>query len=467
VAQARVEKAMVIGLDSAEPSLVQAWRDELPTLSSLMERGVHGRLTSVVPPITVPAWSCMMASRTPGDLGVYGFRNRSDHTYDGRFIADGTAIKAPRLWDLVGRAGGSSIVLGVPGTYPPRPLRGALVTCFLTPSVESTYTYPPGLKDEVAEVVGEYVFDVKDFRTENKAWLLEQLYEMTDRRFRLAEHLLATRPWKLFAMVEMGHDRIHHGFWKFMDAEHRKHEPGNEFETAILDYYKHVDGLVGGLLEHADDETLVLVVSDHGAKRLDGGIRVNEWLRREGLLGLKAEPNGVCLPHEVGIDWSSTTAWGDGGYYARIFLNVEGREPEGVVPREEYERVRDDLARHLAAIPDDEGRPLQTHVYKPEELYDEVNGVAPDLIVIFGDLLWRSVATIGGDEGVHTLENDTGPDDANHAQDGMIVAAGAGVGARGRLDAHLLDVAPTVLELLGLDVPEDMRGRSLAPKLAG
>jgi predicted AlkP superfamily phosphohydrolase/phosphomutase len=96
-----------------------------------------------------------------------------------------------------------------------------------------------------------------------------------------------------------------------------------------------------------------------------------------------------------------------------------------------------------------------------------MTALAPDLIVVFGDLLWRSVATVGGEEGVHTLENDTGPDDANHAQDGMIVAAGAGVGARGRLDAHLLDVAPTVLELLGLDVPAEMRGRSLAAELAG
>ena len=110
---------------------------------------------------------------------------------------------------------------------------------------------------------------------------------------------------------------------------------------------------------------------------------------------------------------------------------------------------------------------METPVYKPEKLFDEVNGVAPDLIVIFGDLLWRSVATIGGDEGVHTLENDTGPDDANHAQDGMIVAAGAGVGARGRLDAHLLDIAPTVLDLFGMEVPPDMRGRSLAAQLAG
>ena len=87
---------MILGLD-AEPSLVlERWRDRLPTISGLMERGAFGRLTSVVPPITVPAWSCMMASRTPGDLGVYGFRNRSDHSYDGLFIANGTAIKEPR-----------------------------------------------------------------------------------------------------------------------------------------------------------------------------------------------------------------------------------------------------------------------------------------------------------------------------------------------------------------------------------
>ncbi len=458
---------MIVGLDCAEPSLLEAWQADLPVLASLMERGVHGVLTSIVPPITVPAWSCMMASRTPGDLGVYGFRNRSDHSYDGGFIADSTAIHDLRLWDVVGRAGGSSIVLGVPGTYPPKPLRGVMVGCFLTPSTESPYTFPPTLRDEIADVVGEYLFDCANFRTDEKDDLLRQVYEMTDRRFRLAEHLLETRPWQLFAMVEMGPDRMHHGFWKYMDTRHRKHDAGNPYKDAIFDYYRHVDGLIGRLLAHADDETLVLVLSDHGAKRLDGGIRVNEWLRREGLLALKGEPQTVCLPRQVGIDWARTVAWGDGGYYARVFLNVRGREPEGVVTPEEYESVRDDLARRLAAIPDDQGLPLDTRVYKPEDLYPQVNGVAPDLIVIFGDLLWRSVATIGGEEGVHTLENDTGPDDANHAQDGLLVAAGAGVGARGRLDAHLLDVAPTVLELLGVEAPAGMRGRSLAAELAG
>ncbi len=267
-------------------------------------------------------------------------------------------------------------------------------------------------------------------------------------------------------MVEMGHDRIHHGFWKYMDAEHRKHVPGNPYERAIHDYYVHSDELIGRLLRHADEDTAVFVLSDHGAKRLDGGIRVNEWLRREGLLATLAEPDGVCLPRDVGIDWAKTTAWGDGGYYARVFLNVKGREPEGTVDPADFERVRDDLAARLEAIPDDQGRPLATKAYRPEEIYAEVNGVAPDLIVVFGDLLWRSVATIGGEEGVHTLENDTGPDDANHAQDGVFIAAGAGIEKHGDLDRHLLDIAPTVLELLGLDVPGTMRGASMVPELA-
>ena len=221
---------MLIGLDCAEPSLVlERWRDELPTISRLMERGSYGRLTSVIPPITVPAWSCMMSSKTPGDLGVYGFRNRSDHTYAGSFIAMSDAIREPRLWDLVTRTGGSSVVLSVPGTYRRGRSTASWSAASWPPSLEQ-YT-PSALRDEIAEVVGEYIFDTKDFRTDDKDYLLRQVYAMTDRRFQLAEHLAETRPWTLFAMVEMGPDRMHHGFWKFMDPEHRKHEPGSAYEN--------------------------------------------------------------------------------------------------------------------------------------------------------------------------------------------------------------------------------------------
>jgi predicted AlkP superfamily phosphohydrolase/phosphomutase len=336
-----------------------------------------------------------------------------------------------------------------------------LVTCFLTPSTRQQYTYPPTLGTEIERVVGEYMFDCPQFRTDDKDDLLAQIYEMTNRRFTLAGHLLDTKPWELFVMVEMGTDRMHHAFWKFMDPEHRKHEPGR-LESAILDYHRHVDGLVADLLERADDDTVVIVVSDHGAKRMDGGIRVNEWLRREGLLTTLREPQGAERLADVGVDWSRTVAWGEGGYYSRVCLNVEGREPQGIVSAAEYERVRDDLAARLADIPDDLGRPMGTKVYKPEDVYEEVRGIAPDLIVHFGDLSWRSVGTIGGSDGIHTFENDTGPDDANHAQDGLLIAAGRGVPATGaREGMHLLDVAPTVLELLDLPRASGMRGRSL------
>jgi predicted AlkP superfamily phosphohydrolase/phosphomutase len=194
---------------------------------------------------------------------------------------------------------------------------------------------------------------------------------------------------------------------------------------------------------------------------MDGGIRVNEWLRQEGLLTTQREPDGRTSLADVGIDWSRTTAWGEGGYYSRVFLNVAGREPEGTIAPGDYERVRADLARQLEAIPDENGDPIPTKVFFPDEVYPEVKGVAPDLIVHFGDLLWRSVGTVGGDEGIHTFENDTGPDDANHAQDGILILAAPGVEPGPREGMHLLDVAPTVLDLLGLDAPASMRGRSL------
>jgi predicted AlkP superfamily phosphohydrolase/phosphomutase len=439
---------MLIGLDCAEPSLViERWRDELPTLGALIERGRYGRLRSVVPPITVPAWSCMMSSRTPGDLGIYGFRNRADRSYDALYVADGSAVKAPRLWDLATRNGKRSIVVGVPGTYPPRPLNGVLVSCFLTPASAPTFTYPPLLSHEVRQVVGEYLFDCTNFRTDDRSDLLRQVYDMTDRRFALAEHLLSTRPWELFALVEIGLDRMHHAFWNEPDA--------------VLAYHRHLDGLIARLLAHADDETTALVVSDHGAKKMEGGVRVNEWLRREGLLRTLREPDGVSSLADVGVDWSETTAWGEGGYYGRVFLNVRGREPSGTIAAEDYERAREDLAQRLAAIPGPDGSPLGTRVFKPEDVYEEVNGIPPDLIVYFGDLAWRSVGTVGGDDGIHTSENDTGHDEANHAQDGLLIMAGPAVQSGPAVGMSLLDVAPTVLELLGLEATPSMRGRSL------
>jgi predicted AlkP superfamily phosphohydrolase/phosphomutase len=455
-------KALVIGLDCAAPQWVfDRWLDDLPNLRSLTERGAYGILRSCEPPITVPAWSVMTSSRSPGALGFYGFRNRRDHSYDALAFADSRAVRLPRVWDLLSMRGRPVIVLGVPQTYPVSRVNGVMVSCFLTPDTEqSQYTYPPELKEEIERLVGRYMVDVENFRTEEKERLLAQIEEMTEKRFRLAEHLLETRPWDLFFMVEMGTDRIHHGFWRFFDPEHRLYDPGNPYEAAVLDYYRALDEKLGRVLRFADEDTAVLVVSDHGAKRMDGGICVNEWLRREGYLVLKEEPEGPARLTPDMIDWERTTAWGEGGYYSRLFLNVAGREPQGTVAPEDYERVRVDLKQRLEALGDPEGRAIGTVAHLPEELYEERNGIVPDLLVYFGDLYWRSVGQVGTGR-VHVFENDTGPDDANHAHEGLYVLAAEGIAAGRGPERDIRDVAPTLLDLLGEAVPPEMEGRSM------
>src|SRR4051795_9515056 len=378
-------RVAVIGLDCAEPSLVfDRFAARLPNLTRLREGGAWGKLRSCDPPITVPAWMSMMSGKDPGTLGYYGFRNRADRSYEKMTTATALAVKEPLLWDYLGVAGKKVVMIGVPQTYPPRPVNGLMVTDFLTPSIESNYTYPPELKAEIAgwPDVHPYEFDVSDFRTPDKGKIRDALVRMTDKRFALARHLLTTRPWDFFMMVEMGTDRVHHAFWQYMDPAHHRYEPGNPYESVIADYYELVDRRVGELLEVIPDDTYVIVVSDHGAQCMEGGIAINEWLIQKGYLVLE-EP--VATPKRLEaakIDWSKTIAWGAGGYYGRLFLNVKGREGQGVIEPGDYEATRDRLIAELEALGDHEGKPMGTRVYRPEELYQTVRGAAPpDLFV--------------------------------------------------------------------------------------
>jgi predicted AlkP superfamily phosphohydrolase/phosphomutase len=456
------KRVLVIGLDCATPQLVfDRFAGDLENLKALLSRSHWGTLESVIPAITVPAWACGMTSRDPGQLGIYGFRNRKDHSYDGLSMATSNAVREDAVWDVIARKGKQSIVLAVPPAYPPKPINGSMVGCFLTPDTKSDYTHPPELRDEIAATVGEYSVDVEDFRTDDKDRILRQIDDMTRRRFQLFRHLIKTRPWDLAMMVEIGVDRIHHGFWQYMDEQHHRFEPGNPYQHAIRDYYRLVDQEVGATLREIDDETAVIIMSDHGAKLMRGGIRINEWLRNAGYLTLKTGPVEATR-FEIGdVDWSRTRVWGEGGYYGRVFLNVRGREPEGIVPQEQYESLRDELATKLVAINDESGKPLGTRVFKPEQIYREVRNVAPDLIVYFGDLDWRSVATVGGSS-IHTYENDTRPHDANHAQHGIVVVKAPGMDVGAEIDgAKLVDTGPTILSLLGQPVPSEMIGRPL------
>ncbi|MFQ6079469.1 MAG: alkaline phosphatase family protein, partial [Thermodesulfobacteriota bacterium] len=435
-----------------------------PNLSRCLQQGLFGELESIIPPITVPAWSCMMTSKDPGELGVYGFRNRKDHSYNNLVFATSSYVREQTVWDYLSRAGRRVVVLGVPQTFPPKKVNGCMISCFLTPSKQSSFTFPAELKEEVLRVAdGDYIFDVDNFRTDDKDLILQKVYQMTERRFRVARHLLTTRPWDFFMMVEMGTDRIHHGFWKYFDQEHIKHEPGSKYLSAIPEYYRFLDAEIGRLLRLADDQTDVLIVSDHGAKRMDGGICINEWLHREGYLVFQASPTRPTPISRMAIDWSRTRVWGEGGYYSRIFLNVKGREPQGIVPPKEYEALRDELIQKLEALPDHTGKHIGTRIYKPQQLYRACRGVPPDLVAIFGDLYWRGVGTVGTGS-FYTFDNDTGPDDANHAQNGILIfyRPGQDLGGQRLKRMGLMDIAPTVLARMGHSVPPDMQGKIIS-----
>ena len=262
---------------------------------------------------------------------------------------------------------------------------------------------------------------------------------MSRTQFQVVRHLLATKPWDYFHFVDIGQDRVHHGFWKYHDPDHVLHERNSPFRETIHDYYRHIDSEIGQVLELLSDDTIVLVVSDHGAQRLDGGFCVNEWPVRERLLVLKSYPDQVTPFAKLDVDWEKTKVWSEGGYYARVFLNIKGREPQGAIEPADYESFRDEIKAKFEATVDAQGKPLGTLVFKPEKIYKSVQNIAPDLIVHFGALYWRSIGGVGYPT-IHVLENDTGPDDCNHAQFGSFILAASNNPLHGEITgAHLLE----------------------------
>jgi len=404
----------------------------------------------------------MSTSQDPGSLGVYGFRNRLDYSYDKLGFANSASITALAMWDQVAREGKKSIIVGVPPNYPPRRINGISIGCFLTPDTAKTdFTHPPHIKAKLSELVGDYPVDVKNFRTDRKDWLKKEIFEMSRKQWQVVRWLLSEQEWDYFHFVDIGLDRMHHGFWNYYDPGHIQYVPGSPYENAIPEYYQWLDQQIGSVMELLDDETVVLVVSDHGAQRLDGGIAINEWLIQQGLLSLKETPQTLTPFDKLNVDWDKTKVWSEGGYYARIFFNVQGREPHGVIPAADYESFQAEMKARLEALPDDHGRPLNSFIFNPKEIYRNVRNVAPDLIAHFGGLYWRSVGTVGHGR-IHVQKNDTGPDACNHAQFGMFILTAANCPLNGEYEgARLLDIAPTLLDLAGYEIPDTMQGRSL------
>jgi predicted AlkP superfamily phosphohydrolase/phosphomutase len=452
---------LVIGLDCAAPSLVfDRLRPYLPSLSSIASRGTWGPLRSTVPPITVPAWACMVSGRDPGELGIYGFRDRE---VGSRRLRTVTAddVREPRVWDVLGRAGKRSSVMYVPPTWPPRAIEnGEMVSCLLTPGPDAEHTHPRSLAGELARDCGPHVPDVERGASIDET--IASLHDAAARHFDVAEHRLAARP-DFAMMVEIGTDRLHHAAWPALDPSDPRHDARSPLVRDARDYYAYVDGRIGRLVELAGRDATVMVVSDHGARPLRGGFRVNEWLRREGWLVTRGEPRPGSTLAEADVDWSRTRAWAEGGYYARIVMNVRERFGDGAISEVEREAEIGALSAAIEHLSDARGAPMRNRVVRPGAAFRAAKGSPPDLMVFFGDLDLRALAEVGG-ERLFVGPGEAGrglADGCNHDWDGMFAIAGPEVG-RGRRDgASIHDVGATILRTLGVAVPEGWLGRDL------
>ena len=456
---------LVIGLDCAAAGLVFGeLRRHLPFLSQLRDEGSWGTLRSVVPPITVPAWACMFSGRDAGELGVYGFRDRVP---GGRALCTVTseAIRAPRVWDLAGRAGLRSSALFVPPSWPPSPVEnGELVSCLLTPEPSAAFAEPPALEAELRGRFGPYLADVPRHGSDDET--LAALYRAAGQHFDIAEARLEGKP-DLLAMVEIGTDRLHHAMWPALDPSDPRHDPQSPRVRDARDFYAFLDGRIARLVERAGREATVLVASDHGARPLEGGLYVNEWLRRTGRLVLRSEPAGPVPLARAQVDWRRTRVWAEGGYYARLVVN-RASLPDGAVAEEDVPAEVESLAADLAAIAGPEGRPLPHRVVRPAEVFRARRGTPPDLMFFPGDLRLRALGEVGGGKLYADPEEAGGQaGGCNHDWDGMFVLAGAGAGRGQVRGAGLHDVGATALAVLGLSAPPGWLGRDLRSGTGG
>ncbi len=435
-------RVFVLGLDSMPPSVLYDGGDvgAFEYLRGLVEEAQRYRMRSCHPPITVPAWMVMFTGRTPGELGIYGFRHRRPGEF-GYYIVNSGYIRYPTLWESLGRRGLRVGVYGVPPTYPPKPVHGFLVTDFTTPGPDKPYTFPPWLRRELERTTGPTIFDIV-YRSHDKDRVARELFHMLENHQRQVEYLATRKNWDFFAYVEIAVDRAHHAFWKYFDQSHPRYEEHPEYSRVIPELYRRIDKWFEKLHKQLPRDTVVVIVSDHGIKSMKGAFAINQWLAEQGYLKLKVDLSGLKPGTDLRedmIDWGGTIAWAWGGYYSRLFINLKGREKHGTVEPKYYEETVKQIKKDIEKIRGPNGESWQNMAYRPEELYPEVNGDAPDLMVYLDDLWWRPAGTIGWPS-PYLEENDRGPDDAVHDWFGVYAVydpeGTIGKGDQGEIQIH-------------------------------
>ena len=496
-------RLLIIGLDGGTLDLIRPWAEqgELPVLSGLMSRGCWGVLQSTTHPITPQAWTTFMTGVNAGKHGIYGFTSRKPGSYESRLV-NAASVRCPTIWRLLSDAGLRVGVVAMPFTYPPESVNGFIMSGFDAPISDRRAFSPPELFDEITQQVGPYL--LHETFPIGKRYDLEayagELKRSIHNRGEICLHLLSRRPTDVFAVVFTATDHVQHLFWRQM--ERGEGAAGD----LILETYREVDAMIGRLLEAVGQDTNVIVMSDHGAGLLervfylDQWLEDNGWLRRSGarrsarirrasgllkrMLPKRARlylrsrspwlrEKGRGLGESFQVDWARTAVYSE-GMYGNLFVNLKGREPEGIIsPGVEYDELLARLTDELMKLRDPaSGGPVVSRVFRKEELYSgPYAALAPDLLVGWRDYAYftsKRAEADGSSWFGDELKIDASdyPHTGTHRLEGTLIMAGPGVRHCDRLSASLLDLGPTIFELLRLPTPAHMEGRPLREALA-
>ncbi len=431
-----------VGIDGVPYDLVAENPDVFPTLADIADSGSAGRIDSIVPPESSACWPSLTTGVNPGKTGVYGFQDRETGTYD-TYVPMGRDVQADRVWDRVEDAGREATVMNVPVTFPPQRNVQRMVSGFLAPEVEKA-AHPAAFAEDLEDL--DYRIDVnaKLGHKEDKSAFLEDAHETVDARYEAFSRYVERDDWDLFFGVFMTTDRVNH--FLFQD-----YVEGGEYEAEFFEFYRKVDRYLGDLRDALPEEATMVVASDHGFTIQEYEVHCNEWLRREGWLSFADDDHD-----ELGDVADDARAYSF--IPGRFYLNLEGREPRGGVPEDEYEGTRAELKEALESMEGPDGRPVADRVVEKEDVFaGDHDAIAPDLVMLPNDG-FDLKAGFGGHDDVF----DTGPRNGMHKfSNASLFVDDPDVRVEGEED--LFDIAPTLLDLMDVefDRPE-FDGRSLA-----
>ncbi|MBI2043101.1 alkaline phosphatase family protein [Candidatus Pacearchaeota archaeon] len=457
-------KIFVLGIDGAFPEYIFGeWLDDLPNIKKMVKEGSYAKLNSTIPPLSVTAWSSIYTGKSPADTGIFEYIYRKNNSYDDIHVVTSKNLKEKSIWEIASEHGKKSIVCYLNLTWPIKPFNGWMVSdsIFGSEKDKDSCVYPHELKKELENFLGEIPpLDIASFRDFTKEEIVEEVYKLTEKHINLMKYMLKNKTWDLFFGVIGMSDRMNHTFWKYMDKKHRKYDPNSKFKNTLMDFYKFLDIKIGEFIDLLDENVKIIVLSDHGITRMHNRINLTDWLIKNKYMVLKESVKEKCKFNPKMVDWEKTRVFAIGAYEGQIFINLENREPKGIVKKEEYGKLIEELTIKLKKILGDDGKELNTKVFIKKINYDgKMIAEAPDMIIYFDSLEYGCNTSLIGNETLWSPSTAKGSDDATHSQQGIFIMKDNKIRNKNVGEVNVIDVAPTILNSLGLEIPNDLMGK--------